>query len=125
MAKHLETGLRGERYAVDFLLKKGYKILERNWRHKKAEIDIIAMDGDILVFVEVKTRSSDLWGEPADFVTTRKMELMTDAMGAYMDKIDHDWEVRFDIIGVILHQNRHHELQHFEDAFFPGLEGFG
>lgn len=123
MAKHLEIGKLGEDYAHKFLVKKGYKILERNWRHKKAEIDIIAMDKDILVFVEVKTRSSDLWGEPAAFVTKKKMQLMSNAMNIYMEKIDHDWEIRFDIIAIVLHQNKPYDLQHFEDAFFPGLDG--
>ncbi len=121
MAKHLEIGKKGEDLAVKFLKDKGYDILETNWRFRKAEIDIIANDGKILVFVEVKTRSSDYFGAPASFVSARKKKLLQDAATAYMRKVNHTWEIRFDIIGILVPKTKVIEINHFEDAFFPGL----
>ena len=68
MAKHNEIGQFGEQAASDYLEQKGYKILDRNWRHGRAEIDIVAMDGVTLVFAEVKTRSNDLFERPESAV---------------------------------------------------------
>lgn len=119
MSQHLKTGEKGEDLAKLFLLKKGYSILELNWRFSRAEVDIIAKDKDILVFVEVKTRSTAIFGDPALAVNAKKQQLLTDAASAYMDQIGHEWEIRFDIISVILRQDEY-DLQHFQDAFFPG-----
>lgn len=119
MSKKKETGEKGEQLATDFLKSKGYHILERNWRFSRAEIDIIAMHSDVLVFVEVKTRSYTSFGEPEAFVTTKKEELMIDAAHVYMAKIQHEWEIRFDIIGIVLPEIGNPSIKHFEDAFFP------
>ncbi len=121
MSKNIETGNRGESMAKDFLLKKGYQILETNWRFSRAEIDIIAMNGQILVFIEVKTRSTDFFGEPELAVDEHKRRLMSDAASAYMEQINHEWEIRFDIISIVL-KNTDPEIVHFEDAFFSGWE---
>ena len=118
MAKHLEIGQLGESLALQLLERKGYEILETNWRFSRAEIDIVAMDGDILVFVEVKTRSYDYFGKPDAFITDHKRKLLLDAAAMYMQEIQHDWEIRFDVISVLLEENREPFLQHFEDAFF-------
>lgn len=119
MAKHVELGKQGERISIDYLLKAGYSILEQNWRFSRAEIDIIAKDGEVLVFIEVKTRSTDFFGDPALAVNAQKQKLLTDAAGAYMEHISHDWEIRFDIISVII-KSEGHDLKHYKDAFFPG-----
>lgn len=121
MAKHLETGKKGEEMAVSFLEKSGYQILATNWRHRRAEIDIIAKDEDILVFVEVKTRSDDFFGNPSSFVSAKKERLLFDAANVYMEQIGHDWEIRFDIIGIVLWSADRVDFRHFKDAFFPGL----
>ncbi len=121
MAKHLETGKKGEDLAIQFLKDKGYEILETNWRFRRSEVDIIAKDGLILVFVEVKTRSYDYFGKPESFVSARKKVLLQDAAAAYMHEINHTWEIRFDIIGILMPSPKHIEINHFEDAFFPGL----
>ena len=121
MARHNELGKAGEQLAVSFLLKKGYKILECNWRYSRAEVDIIAMDSDTLVCVEVKARSSNMWGSPAMSVTPKKEKLLADALSVYMERIDHQWEVRFDVLAVVIINEQHHEITHFQDAFFPGL----
>lgn len=122
MAKHNDLGKEGEKVAVDFLQKKGYKILEINWRHRRSEIDVICMDGDILVFVEVKARSSTYFGNPESFVSARKEELMADAASVYMESIGHTWEIRFDVLAIVFHNHIHQSIDHFKDAFFPGWE---
>ncbi len=117
MHKHLERGQRGEQIAFDFLQREGWTILERNWRFSRAEVDLIAKEGDVLVFVEVKTRHSDVHGAPELAVNEKKEALLLDAAQVYMAQIGHEWEIRFDIISVILHPKV--QIQHFKDAFFP------
>ena len=119
MSKTREIGDKGEQMAVDLLQTKAYQILERNWRFSRAEIDIIAKQKDILVFVEVKTRSTALFGEPEEFLSAKQEALITDAAAVYMEQIGHEWEIRFDIISIIL-QTPQPTIRHFEDAFFPG-----
>ncbi|GJM36075.1 MAG: UPF0102 protein [Saprospiraceae bacterium] len=121
MARHNDTGHKGEALARKFLENKGYRVLETNWRYRRAEIDIIAKDGEILVFVEVKTRSSTAFGRPEEFVSTKKEQFMIDSASAYMEAIGHNWEIRFDIIAVLLPANAAPEVEHFKDAFFPGI----
>ncbi len=116
------TGRAGEDLAVRHLENAGFTILERNWRCGKAEIDIIARDGEALVFVEVKTRSTDAFGAPESFLTPRQTQLISAAAAAYMEMIGHDWELRFDVISIILSDNDHFSLQHLRDAFFPGFD---
>jgi len=118
MAKHLEIGQWGESLALQLLERKGYEILETNWRFSRAEVDIIAMDGEILVFVEVKTRSYGYFGQPDAFVTDHKRTLLLDAAAMYMQEIQHDWEIRFDVISVLLEEQQQPSLKHFKDAFF-------
>lgn len=122
MAEHLKLGQKGEEIALNYLENKGYSILEVNWRHRRAEVDLIAKDGEVLVFVEVKTRSTEMWGAPELFVSTRKEQLLSAALSVYMEQIGHTWEVRFDIIAVIILEGGHTEIRHHKDAFFPGLE---
>jgi len=122
MAKHLELGKRGEEIAAKYLINKGYRILETNWRHRRAEVDLIAMDGECLVFIEVKTRSSGIWGQPELAVTTKKERLLADASGVYMEQIGHEWTVRFDILAIIIINEHYETINHYQDAFFPGLD---
>ncbi len=72
MARHNELGKKGEELAEKFLRDKGYDIIAKNWRYDKDEIDIIARDGDEIVIVEVKTRSTDFYGFPEDAVDSQK-----------------------------------------------------
>ena len=117
MATHNDLGELGEELAVEELEKNGYEIVERNWRYKKAEIDIIARKNDVLAIVEVKTRSSDYIGNPQDFVSPKKIKLLVEAVNEYVIFKDLDVEVRFDIIAIIKNENRL-TLEHLEDAFF-------
>ena len=120
MAKHIETGKKGEDIAVSFLVSKGYEILETNWRSGHKEIDIIALDNDMLVIVEVKTRSTDYFGYPEEAVNKKKQQLLINAANAYVFKHDLSNEIRYDIISIILKDNEV-KIDHIEDAFFPGL----
>ena len=122
MAFHNDLGDRGEMMAVDFVRDKGYQILETNWRYRRSEVDIIARDGEVLVFVEVKTRSDNYFGNPETFVTAHKIKMLYDAASAYAMEVDHPWEVRFDIISVMIPKDAPPTIEHFVDAFYPGWE---
>jgi len=122
MAKHLESGQLGESAAAEFLEKKGWRIVERNWRSGRSEVDIIAWDDEeILVFVEVKTRTGENsgFGSPEEFVDAKKQYMLARAAGIYMESIDYEWEIRFDVVAVILAIGKVMEIRHIEDAFFP------
>lgn len=117
MAEHNDLGQLGEDLAVDFLIKNGYEILDRNWRYQKAEVDIIAQKKDILSVVEVKTRSNLEFGLPQDFVKPKKIQLLVKAINEYVVKKDLDVTVRFDIIA-IHYTKQKMEIEHIEEAFF-------
>ena len=101
------------------------EVIARNWRYRRAEIDIIAKDSGILVFIEVKCRSTTGFGTPEEMVTTRKRRLIIDAAMAYMRTVEYDWEIRFDIIAVSGRPEQVREVRHIKDAFFPGLDYAG
>ena len=117
MAEHNELGNWGEDIAIDLLIKKGYKIKERNWRFQKAEVDIIAQIENTLVAVEVKTRSTDYFGNPQDFIKPKKIKLLVKAVDEYVNRNDLDVNVRFDVIAIIKTENEI-KIEHLEDAFF-------
>lgn len=118
MAHHNELGKLGEKLAAVYLLKNGYEILAQNYYFDKAEIDIIAkIDEDTMVVVEVKTRNSDFFGDPQEFVTPSKIKLLVKAANEYIISNDLDVEVRFDIIAVIKNKTIE-KIEHFENAFY-------
>ena len=117
MAEHNELGKKGEQLAINFLVKKGYIILDKNWRYQKAEIDIIAQKKDTLAVVEVKTRSSIDFGNPQDFVNPKKIKLLVSAIDEYIISKDLDVNVRFDIIAIVK-ENNNFTIEHLEDAFY-------
>ena len=82
MALHLELGRKGESLAKTFLENAGYEILDENWTHGKAEIDLVAYKDKVIIFAEVKTRSGTGFGQPEDFVDSRKQKLLADAAGS-------------------------------------------
>ncbi|MEO1437677.1 MAG: YraN family protein, partial [Bacteroidota bacterium] len=113
-----KIGDTGEKIAAHHLVKKGYHILEYNWRSGKAEIDLIAHQNGTLVFVEVKTRSNTKFGYPESAVSEQKINMVYKGATAYCRLVSHESEIRFDIISIVL--NPKLEILHFEDAFFPG-----
>lgn len=96
-----EKGRTGEQLAVDALIEEGYEILEQNWRNGHLEIDIIARDKGVLVFVEVKTRRETTFGPPVDGVNTLKIRRLIRAAQAYIHSSGYLGESRFDIVSII------------------------
>jgi len=116
-------GKFGEEIAVSFLRINGYLIVERNWRFKRAEIDIIAQKETTLIFVEVKYRSYDFFGAPEESIQETKESLIADAAAHFMEHKEWPGECRFDIISIIRDSTKTCEIRHFSDAFFPGING--
>lgn len=108
-------GNRGEELAVKYLKKRGFKILERNFRTPLGEVDIIAEDGQILVFVEVKTRSDDSFGHPFEAVDNRKRERMKRIALLYLKDLGMERRVRFDVVSVELRDSE--RINHIVEAF--------
>jgi putative endonuclease len=119
MAIHIETGRLGESLATAHLIEKGYKILETNFRFNKAEIDIIAEIGRYIVFIEVKTRTSD-FDLPEKAVTKKKQALIHKASNEFLYRNKIDKNVRFDIISIFIWPEKT-KIYHMEDVFFPKL----
>ena len=119
MSAHHHLGNRGESIACTHLQQNGYRILEQNWRYDRAEIDIIAENADFVIIVEVKTRSTDFFGDPSVFVNARKQTLLIKAAGAYLEQQNIDKEARFDVIGIVTDpaQPNYRRIQHITDAF--------
>jgi putative endonuclease len=120
MAESHNLGQKGEDLAADYLQKSGYKILFRNWKWGKNEIDIIAENNDFIAFVEVKTRHDDFRMHPITAVTKEKQKSIIRAAGGYIQKFNIDKEGRFDIITVIKSIDTF-KIDHLENAFYPTL----
>lgn len=118
MAEHNETGQRGENLAAEFLKENGFEILERNWRSRHEEIDIVAREKSELVIVEVKTRSVRNFGMPEESVTLRKQRNLVNAAEDYIRRKNSNLETRFDVLSVIL-QGEKSEIRHIRRAFSP------
>ena len=107
-----KKGMRGERLAAKYLKRCGYKIVERNFRCPFGEVDIIARQGDVLAFVEVKARSSEDYGTPSQAVNRQRMERYINAARFYFSGREIDCTVRFDVIEV-----EGKEVNHIISAF--------
>ena len=117
MNSKMRRGRAGEDLAVDYLVKKGYRILDRNYRYGHGEIDIVAEDGSVLVFVEVKARRSKQYGEPEDAITFRKRALLRRTADGYIYEHNiEDKDCRFDVVAVD-YEPRSPEIRHIENAF--------
>ena len=119
MATHNDLGRKGESLAKTLLENSGYEILDENWTHGKAEIDLIAYKDRVIIFTEVKTRTGNFFGEPEDYVDNRKQKLLAQAADEYIYLMNHQGEVRFDIISILFNKQGEHQLNHIEDAFWP------
>ncbi|MBS7566105.1 YraN family protein [Mucilaginibacter sp. Bleaf8] len=119
MAQHLDLGRHGEALAKAHLEAAGYGIMDENWTHGKAEVDLIAYKDRMIIFTEVKTRTGNGFGEPEDFVDNRKQKLLADAADEYIYLMNHQGEVRFDIIAILFNKQGTFTLKHIEDAFWP------
>lgn len=117
----MNSGKIGEDRAVEYLKNKGYEILQRNFHSRFGEIDIIAQLKECIVFLEVKTRKSTVYGRPCEFVTPKKMEKIIKTAMIYLG--NRDVEMRFDVIEVYMN-NGICEIEHIENAFGGSYEIF-
>lgn len=112
MKNNSSLGITGEKLAIDYLQNKGCIILHTNYRFKKLEADIIALDNNCLVFVEVKTRTKNKFGNPENFVNKRKISNIKLLAENFISKITIYNQIRFDVIAIL-----ENKIEHFEDAF--------
>lgn len=118
---HIVRGEAGETAACQFLKQRGLKLLARNFRTKRGEIDLVFRDGDCLVFVEVKTRSSEEWTRPAAAITRHKRRALTRAAFDYLRMIRSPMvKIRFDVVEVLTDGDSVREIRHLPNAF--GIE---
>lgn len=117
MAEHNDTGKKGEDAAAEFLQANGHTIVARNYRFGRAEVDIISTDGNLLVFTEVKTRGTEQFGYPEEFVDKGKQRRMKKAAAEYTYQNKSDAGIRFDIIS-ITNIKGGFKIHHIKDAFF-------
>jgi len=116
--EHLLRGELGEKAAEEHLCRLGLKFLVRNYRSRRGEIDLVFREGDCLVFVEVKTRSSEVWIRPAAAVNARKRRLLSLAALDYLRAIKNPRvKFRFDIVEVLLTDGVVHEVRHLPNTF--------
>ena len=111
-----QLGLNGEDIAEKFLIKQGYKILERN-RHfsRYCEIDIIAQDKDTLVFVEVKTRKTDICGHPLEAITKTKYKNIRTGLSLYLQENPNYKKYRIDVVSILLKPKL--EIKHLKNIY--------
>ena len=107
-------GRSGESRACTHLQSLGFTIRDTNWRYKRYEIDIVAENQDFIVFTEVKTRKSDAYGRPEDFVSRKQQRFIINAANEYLQMNNIEKEARFDIIAITDNQ-----IEHIPDAFYP------
>lgn len=117
MAKHTVLGTEGEKAAINYLTGKGYAVRDTRWHCGHLELDIVAVKDDMLVVFEVKTRSTDEYGSPADAVSDKKIRRIVNAADGYVRKFRIDLPVRFDIVSIIKNADGTLNIEHIEDAF--------
>ncbi len=110
----IEKGRIGEARALDFYLSAGFRLRTKNYRHKRGEIDLIVQKEDLLVFVEVKLRTSNKFGHPEEFVSENQQDLILKTADQFIAESDWKGKIRFDIIAI----DGRNEIEHFEDAFY-------
>ena len=116
-AQHLHTGKLGEDLAVDFVIAKGFKVLQRNWRYRRCEVDIIASKENILHFFEVKTKTGLQIALPEANVSAKKLDKLKEAAEAYLFSFP-EWKlIQFNVIAITLFTGRQAEIFFIEDVF--------
>jgi putative endonuclease len=118
MTDNKVTGNKGEEIAAAYLIKKGFRLLERNWRFRHWEVDIIASKGQFLHFMEVKTRRSLRYGRPEESITREKMTNLKNAAEEYQYKYP-EWKyIQFNVIAITLMNEEVKEIFMIEDVYF-------
>jgi putative endonuclease len=118
MAAHNEFGRAGEQMAVDWLELNGFKIIYRNWKYRRYEVDIIASRDQIVHFIEVKSRHDDLFGKPEDWVNWKKGKNLLSAGEAFQDKYPQWVQIQYDILSILLTPNGEPDLFFIEDVYW-------
>ncbi|MEM1217788.1 MAG: YraN family protein [Bacteroidota bacterium] len=121
MADRDKTGKSGEQLVADFVSQNGWVILHQNWRWKRYEIDLVLGLENVIVFAEVKTQKRLFYDHPAPLVSPDQQKRLITAAQAYMIEFGYDGAIRFDVFRVILPDSEPAQIEHFADAFFPGL----
>lgn len=114
-----DMGKKGEEIARNYLVGKGFQILDTNWHHGHKEIDIVARFGKEIVIVEVKTRAENYAEEPWEAVNTSKIRNIVEVADVWLRMHEVDLETRFDVVSILLKKDGSHSLEHFEGAFIP------
>lgn len=109
-------GKEGEALALRFIKKKGFRVLEKNYRTVFGEIDIIAKDGDTLVFIEVKTRKNKIFGHPYEAVNPAKREKIKKVALCFLKKLKKELPARFDVLSISV-EHGYETVEHIKDAF--------
>lgn len=118
MSEHIDIGKHGEKIAYTFLRKKGYEVLATNFRFEKTEIDIVCKKDKTIVFVEVKTRTTEEHGNPEEAVDAKKQEKIVRTAERFIQVHDMLGDIRFDVVSVIT-DGKKNKVTHIRDAFFP------
>ncbi len=117
MAKHIETGKKGEKMAIKWLQERSYRILEQNWRHGRFEVDVIAEKLMVLQFIEIKTRRTSKFGLPEQSVRQKKIQNLINAAEQYL-YLNPQWQrIQFNILSILIIQNQPVEYFLIEDVF--------
>lgn len=117
MASHNELGKEAEEMAVDYLVNDGFSVLSRNWRHSKAELDIIAEKNGMLHIIEVKSRKGNYGGYPEQSVTKKKFKHLTRAAEEYLFNHPEYKDIRFDVLSINIYSNKKAEYFLINDVF--------
>jgi len=110
-------GSDGEALAAEFLRKKGYRIIAKNYKTSIGEIDIVAKDGDTIVFLEVKTRTNESFGYPFEAVNDRKRRKIKNVALLFLKKMKEEVPARFDVLSISSTADGRQEITHIQDAF--------
>ncbi len=118
MAAHNEFGRAGEQMAAEWLIYQGFQLIYRNWKYGRYEVDIIACQGEVLHFIEVKSRHDDIFGKPEDWVDRRKGRHLLIAGEAFQEKYP-DWKmVQYDILSILLTPDGKRDFFFIEDVYW-------
>lgn len=123
MAQHNDLGQWGEKVAREYLITRGYTIIEQDSRKGFYELDIIAIKGNRIIFVEVKTRSAGSF-DPLEAITPQKINRICAAANSFVIQYQFPHEVQFDIIAIIGSPETGYKIEHIPDAFVPPLRSY-
>jgi putative endonuclease len=117
MAQHIDTGKTGECLAAEWLVRNGFTVIQRNWRHHRYEVDIIAGRRSILHFIEVKTRRSLTYGHPEESVSKKKLEHVMEGAVGWLHRWPAYHRVQYDVLAITLPKKASPEFMLFEDVY--------